>query len=132
MEETKFLIDSLDFWVLLIGHSGWGIVGILLYFHIVYGKDIVKTSPIKVVSKYWPLMAYSFVVTNLVAIVFIGFPAIQEVLSENIPFYDTYLSKLGFVGIGAMALRFIGGDLKDDLKTDIFIKKTGFDPNKEA
>lgn len=130
--ETKFLIDNWDFWTVLIGHSGWGIIGIALYFHIVYGKEIVKTNPVTVIRKYWPLMVYSFIGTNLLAVVFIGFPDIERVLSENIPFYNKYLANTGFVGIGALILRFIGGDMKNDLKTDVFIKKTGVDPNKEA
>tara|TARA_R110002167_G_scaffold81296_3_gene222689 strand:+ start:7474 stop:7869 length:396 start_codon:yes stop_codon:yes gene_type:complete len=130
--ETKFLIGDWDFWGLLIGHSGWGIIGIALYFHLVYGKEIIKTNPIIMIKKYWPLMVYSFVITNLFAIVFIGFPGIEKVLIENIPFYSKYLANTGFVGIGALALRFVGGDIKNDLKTDAFIKKTGFDPNKEA
>ena len=130
--EASFLIGSWEFWEVLIGHSGWGIIGIMLYFHLIYGKEIIKTNPITIVKKFWPLMLYSFVITNLFAIVFIGFPDIQEVLNDNIPFYSTYLANTGFVGIGALALRFIGGDIKDDLKTDVFIKKTGLDPNKEA
>lgn len=130
--EASFLIGDWEFWESLIGHSGWGIIGIMLYFHLIYGKEIIKTNPVAIVSKYWPLMLYSFVITNLFAIVFIGFPAIEQVLIDNIPFYNTYIANTGFVGIGALALRFIGGDLKDELKADVFIKKEGFDPNQEA
>lgn len=127
-EKFTFVVQKIDFWHLLISDSSWGLMGMVLYLLIVYRELILKESIFKVVWKNRNLIGYSFVITTLIAIVYQSFPDIKQFFSE-MPFYNETLGKLGFVGVGAMAARFASGNAKNNLKDDIFKKKTGIDPN---
>ena len=132
MEEVPFtfVVQKVDFWQVLLSDSSWGLLGMLLYFLIVYRTVILKSNLFKILWDNKNLIGYSFTLTTVVAVVYRSFPEIQETI-KTLPFYNDYLGKLGFVGISAMVMRFANGDMKDKMKTDVFKKATGFDPNED-
>lgn len=130
MEDTSFtfVVEKIDFWNLLISDSSWAILGIIGYILIVYRGVILKSNIFSTLWKNKGLIGYAFAITTLVAIVYQSFPAITEFM-QSMPFYNETMGKLGFVGIGAAAMRFTNGENKKQLIKDIFKKEHGFDPD---
>lgn len=130
-ESFKFIIQDINFWQILASNSSWGVGGILLYMFIVYRPVIGKENFFKVLWKNRSLISYAFAFTTLIAVIYHSFPDIKNTL-QTLPFYNEALGNTGFVGVGLAVMRFATGDSKNNLITDIFVKKTGFDPNKKA
>ena len=132
MEENfKFIVQKVDFWQILTSDTSWSILGIIAYITIAY-KDVILTSNVfKVLWKNRSLCGYGLVLSMIIAVVYRSFPDMQEFI-VSLPFYNDFLGAMGFVGVGVATMKFASGKNKDNMINDIFTKKTGFDPNKEA
>ena len=90
--EASFLIGSWEFWEVLIGHSGWGIIGscFISTFDLWKGnhKDQSDNDNQK---KFWPLMLLFVITQTFLLLYLLDFLDIQQGSKRQYTFYSTYL-----------------------------------------